>query len=156
MSPSSQSRLTEDDASGLVKVMAPLVAALDGWINILPVIPEDVDVPATPGVLAIFSKRGPVVPMATWTAPHATRRGTEPAQLGLQHGAGRHAAAALSGTRWEVPGDWRVVGDHPRRGMVLEAREATDLDVATWLLGALGELCIPPRTGEVDVFIYSS
>ncbi len=157
MGPSAQKRLTESDAAGLAALMAPLLAKRAGWVNVLPVVDDDVDVPATPGVMAMFSKRGPAVPLGTWTTPRDGRRGLERAQIGIQHGAGRRAAALLADRDWPIPDDWLVLSDHARRGVVIGVpEEATPLEVATWLLGALGRLCIPPRRGEIDVYLYDS
>ena len=149
--------MSESDRSGLVEAVAGLGQTTTGWVNVLPVIDDDVAVPPTPGIFAIFSKRGPVVPLGTWTTPELTRRGVSVAQIGIQHGTAERAAVVLRPTDSAIPPDWKVVSDHPRRGLVVEpAGDATPLDIASWLLGALAELCIPPRTGEVDVFIHGS
>lgn len=148
--------LVEHDPAAIAAVMRELTDAGGGWINLLPQIPEDVPVPATPGVLAVFSKRGPVVPLGTWTAPTPARNGSvAPVEIGLQHGAAKQAKVALSATLGEIPGDWQVLSDNPRRGIVVRPPATASLDAqARWLLDALAAICIPPQTGRFLLFRY--
>ena len=132
-----------------------LTAAGRGWINVLPEIPEDVPVPPTPTAFAVFSKRGPVVPLATWTAPTVSGRHGEPAQIGVHHGLARGVAKRLAGTPAAIPARWRVVQDHPRRGLVIAVPgDASSMQLAEWIFAALAELCIPPRTQFFEMFVY--
>lgn len=148
--------LVEHDPAALADVMRELTDARGGWINLLPQIPENVPVPATPGVLAVFSKRGPVVPLGTWTAPTPARNDSvAPVEIGLRHGAAKQAKVALSGTPGEIPGDWQVLSDNPRRGIVVRPPASASLDDhARWLLDALAAICIPPQTGRLLLFRY--
>lgn len=135
--------------------MAALIDSERGWINVLPEIPEDVPVPPTPSAFAVFSKRGPVVPMATWTAPTRGGRRSEPAQVGVQHGIARPVAKRLVGTSAEIPADWRRLTDHARRGLVvLPPPSETPLAIASWIFAVLEELCIPPHTTFFEAFVY--
>lgn len=136
--------------------MAELRDAARGWINLLPEIPEDVPVPTTPNALAVFSKRGPVVPLGTWTAPRPGRNGaTQPVEIGIQHGAAKRAKDALDGTAGAVPAGWAVLSDNPRRGIVVRPPAGTPLvDEARWLLTALATICIPPQTGRFIMYRY--
>lgn len=144
------------DATVVARVFDELAAARKGWVNLMPEIPTDVPVPSTPNALAVFSKRGPAVPLGTWTAPTEARNGTTaPAELGVQHGAAARAADTLTGTAGAVPSGWLVVSDHPRRGIVVRAADvASTLDQARWLLDALDALCLPPTTGHFHLFRY--
>ena len=148
--------LIDHDAEALAAVMEELAATGRGWVNLLPEIPENVPVPSTPNALAVFSKRGPVVPLGTWTAPSPARNGaTAPSEIGIQHGAAKQAKAALSGTPGEIPASWTVMSDNPRRGVVVRAPEGTSLAAqAAWLLDALAAICIPPQTGRFQLFRY--
>lgn len=148
--------LIDHDAAALAEVMQALTAAQAGWVNLLPEIPEDVPVPSTPSALAVFSKRGPVVPLGTWTAPTPARNGaTAPIEIGIQHGAAKQAAVALADTPGAIPADWTVLSDNPRRGVVVRPPDATPLAAqAAWLLDALAAICIPPRTGRFQLFRY--
>ena len=49
-----------------------------------------------------------------------TRQGHEPDSLGIEHDAGRFAATQLADAGVPLPSGWRRLGDHPRRGLVLE------------------------------------
>lgn len=148
--------IIERDPALLARVMDELATARNGWINLLPQIPENVPVPSTPSALAVFSKRGPVVPLGTWTPPSTTRSGEPfPPEIGIQHGAARRAADALTDTPGEIPADWRVVSDNPRRGIVVRPPLGTaTAEQATWLLDALLAICIPPNTGRFQMFRY--
>jgi len=148
--------LIEHDPADLAAAMAELEAAGSGWINLLPEIPENVPVPSTPNALAIFSKRGPFVPLGTWTAPSGQRNGTTaPVEIGIQHGAAKRAKDALVGTPGEIPGDWTIMSDNPRRGVVVRPPASTALpEQARWLLDALSSVCIPPQTGRFVMYVY--
>jgi hypothetical protein len=48
-----------------------------------------------------------------------------------------------------LPEGWRVVQDHPRRGLVAKLPAgADDVKVLGWLIRAAGALCAVPRTGR--------
>lgn len=149
--------IIEHDPAVLAGIMNELASTRSGWINLLPQIPENVPVPSTPNALAVFSKRGPVVPLGTWTPPSTTRAGDPfPPEIGIQHGAARRAADALADTPGAIPHDWQVVSDNPRRGVVVRPTLATStLDQATWLLDALLAICLPPSTGRFQMFRYA-
>lgn len=139
-----------DDLAPVVARMDELAAAAAGWVNVQPgVAPEDVP-RADAGLFAVFSGRGPVVPVATWTAPSPRRRGPpEPEQAGIQHPAGARAAARLADAGLAVPAGWRVVQDHPRRGLVVAIPPgAPHGAVLDWLLRATAELSAVPVTGR--------
>lgn len=147
--------VTREDAQAALDELRALTAAGAGWVNVWPEIPVDVEVPATPGVLAVFSKRGPAVPMGTWTAPSDDGRRAEPAQVGIQHAVGGPAVPALADGPARLPAGWRVLQDHPRRGLVvLPDPGASEADVVDWLLRALGLLCRVPQTGRFQVAVY--
>jgi hypothetical protein len=104
--------------------------------------------------MAVFSKRGPAVPLATWT-PEVTGRRPEPATVGVQHGIGSALRARLAGTAAQVPEGWRVVGDHPRRGLVVQVPAGVgDTAVASWLLQVVDLASVVPHTGRVEVLVY--
>lgn len=138
-----------DRPGELVARMDELAAAGAGWVNLQPGIDPD-DVPrAEPGLFGVFSGRGPVVPVATWTAAGPPRRrGPAPEEVGIQHPAGPRAAARLADAGHGVPAGWRVVQDHPRRGLVVQVPPGTAHgDVAAWLLRATAALAAVPVTG---------
>jgi hypothetical protein len=132
-----------------------------GWVNVLPRIPTDVPIPATPGPFAVFSKRGPAVPMASWVVelPRSAGRTAggvvlpPTVEIGLQHAAARRVAEMLG----PIPDGFRVTQDHARRGLVLEAQSVNEVDVETtvdWLLQCLGGLCRVESHGDFDAVVY--
>jgi hypothetical protein len=138
----------------VVERMAELTAAMAGWINVQAGIdPEDAP-RADAGLFGLFSGRGPVV--ATWTAPVPRRRGPpEPASVGIQHPAGPRAVSRLAESGLPVPAGWRVLQDHPRRGLVIAVTPDTPpADVLAWLLDATARLSGVPVTGEWRASVY--
>lgn len=139
--------VTAEDHAALVAVIIDQRAAAQGWTNIVPEIPPDVPLPPTPGPLAVFSKRGPIVPMATIM----TARHRDPAQLGIQHGAATRVLERLG----PLPDRWRKLQDNARRGLVIALDPDASAEVlAEWTLSALATLCIPPRTDRFAVFRF--
>lgn len=156
MAPTPPSIVTIDhDPTALAAILDDVAARGHGWVNVVPELPEGTEVPATPNALAVFNKRGPVVPLGTWTPPRTVRRGVHPAELGVQQGTARRATEVLAGTPGEVPAAWSVWSDHPRRGtVVVPTPDTPTSEHARWLLDALVVLCIPPRTGRFLVATY--
>lgn len=105
--------------------------------------------PVNAGLFGWLSGRGPAVPVATWVPGSVTRRGTEPDSIGIQHGAGPRAFARLAEAGVAVPAGWRRLGDHPRRGLVVELPDGTDPQVALdWCLAACAVLSPAPLPDE--------
>lgn len=130
--------------------MGELAAAGTGWVNVQPGIDAGDVPPAQAGLFAVFSGRGPVVPVATWTAGAQRRRAApEPESVGIQHPAGPGAARRLADAGLAPPAGWRLLQDHPRRGLVLAVAPGTaHADVLTWLLRATAALSAVPVTGD--------
>jgi hypothetical protein len=141
----------EDRRTPVVEQMATIAAAGRGWVNLSPGLDVD-EAPSPPSALgSIFSSRGPTVPLATWTPA----QGREPATIGIEHGEGPKAEDMLAEHGVPVPGGWRVVQDHPKRGIVVQVPGDTAEDaMLDWLLRAAGALCAWPRTGEWRALCY--
>jgi len=141
--------VTAEDPRKLIVIINEQREAGRGWTNIVPEIPPDFPLPDTPGPLAVFSKRGPVVPMATIMTAHQR----EPAQLGIQHGAASQVLDRLS----PLPEGWRKLQDNAKRGLVLAFPPDTSAELLVgWSLSALASLCLPPRTGNFAVFRFDA
>ena len=130
------------------------VAALEragtgAWLNLQPGALEE-DIPPPRGLFgAMFTARGPQVPIATWVPSESS--------AGVQHAAGPKAAARLADAGVHVPDGWRVVQDHPKRGLVVAVPAGTDNEtVVDWLLAAARALCTVPRTGDWLATVYSA
>lgn len=146
-----------DRADDIVATMAAMSEAGKGWVNFEPAVHVE-DVPAEgSGAFSLFSGRGPVVPLGTWTPGSVTRRGrTEPAMLGLQHPSGSKAKPVLTELGHAVPDGWVVVQDHVRKGLVVAVPPDVGLDVALeWLLRAARLLSTIPLTGGWRAAVYS-
>jgi hypothetical protein len=135
--------------------MATMTAASSGWINICPII-EAEHVPPPPGVLSIFGGSIHKVPTGTWMPGKVERSGSVGAtRIGLQHSGGPRVVAQLRDLGLALPEGWRVVQDHPRRGLVAKLPAgADDAAVLDWLIRAAGTLCAVPHTGRWRAEIY--
>jgi len=137
-----------DEPEALVARMTELAAARRGWVNLSPGVVDEGAVPQDDGLFALFSGRGPLVPLCTWSPGEERRHGVAPASVGLQHRAGPKAVARLAALAHPVPSGWAVLQDHPRRGLVLRvAPETTPGEALVWLLAAGERLCAVPVTG---------
>lgn len=118
--------------------IAPLLERLDGavFVNLRPGVDAD-DVPPRSGLAQLFGNRGPTVPLATWT----------PDEIGLQHMAGQRAVPFLADRGIEVPDEWYVVSDHPKRGLVLRAYDTSPDVTLRWLVRAAIATCPLEITG---------
>jgi hypothetical protein len=125
----------DDDRGAVLARMEELVGG-GGWINLRPVLDPDVLPPRGSALFGIFSSRGPIVPLATWTPAGLSKRETY-VSLGLQHGTGTKAAARLHDRGVPVADTWRVLRDSPKGGLVIgvPAADPND-DVLDWLLRA--------------------
>lgn len=123
---------------------AAAVAAIDarGWVNLRPDL-DDLPPPSKGWFGNVFSNRGPAVPLATW---HPGERAA-----GIEHGTG----SKLDG-RAHVPTGWRVVQDHPRRGLVVHVPDAVaDAEVIRWLVELGEELSPVPTAGRWTAVVFS-
>lgn len=146
-----------DRPDEIVDTMDLMAEAHSGWMNFEPAVAVEDVPPEGSGAFSLFSGRGPVVPLATWTPGTTTRRGrTEPAMLGLQHPAGSKAKPLLAGLGHAVPEGWMVMQDHVRKGMVVAVpAEICPRDALAWLLRAAGLLSTIPLTGGWRAAVYS-
>lgn len=144
----------EDKRQPVLDQMLAMAETGRGWLNLSPGL--DMDAPPQPrsALGQIFGSRGPTVPLATWTP--AQRR--QPATAGIEHGEGPRVKDRLDELGVPVPEAWKVVQDHPKRGLVVVMRSPegpAQLDsVLSWLLRATGALCAWPRTGEWRALCY--
>ncbi len=135
--------------------MADLARGRHGWINVRPVIHPD-DEPPPPGLFAVFGPGPHKVPTATWMAPAPGRGGVlRPAQIGLQHARGSRVLPSLGELGLTPLAGWRVVQDHPRRGLVASLPDGIPGDVVlAWLVAVSGPLCAVPTTGRWQAEVY--
>jgi hypothetical protein len=132
----------------IVGVMAELAAAQKGWINLYPGIHPD-DEPPTPSIFgSLFSGSGPPVPVCTWVAPQSGQKPPHP-ELGILHKSGPKAVRTLEADGITVPPGWRVLADHPKRGLVIAVDpESPHEEVLGWLMRAGAALTRIPLTGS--------
>jgi hypothetical protein len=135
--------------------MEALTEAASGWINVRPVI-EAEHQPPPPGPLSIFGGSVHKVPTVTWMPGKVERSGSTGAtRVGLQHAGGPRVVAMLRDRGLPLPEGWRVVQDHPRRGLVAKLPAgADDAHVLDWLIRAAATLCTVPATGRWRAEIY--
>jgi hypothetical protein len=140
----------EDAAAvaSIVDAMTELTNAQKGWINLYPGIHPD-DEPPTPSILgSLFSGTGPPVPVCTWVAPQATQKPPHP-ELGILHKSGPKAVRKLAAEGITVPDHWKVLADHPKRGLVIAVHpQSPNEEVLDWLMRAGAALTRIPLTGS--------
>jgi hypothetical protein len=123
-----------DHPGPVLSHMAALTEAASGWINVRPIIEAEHQPP--PGKRERSGSIG------------ATR-------VGLQHAGGPRVVATLRDLGLPLPEGWRVVQDHPRRGLVAKLPSgADDGDVLDWLIRAAAALCTVPATGRWRAEIF--
>ena len=145
---------TEDDLAPAVAELATRAEAGRGWVNLLPEAEPDATIPASGGIFAIFTARGPAIPMATWTPAPAGKPGA-PMTIGIEHGSGPQALRRLTERQLGLEPGWLKVSDHPKRGLVVRVPGDTPLeDVLWWLLAAGHALSTAPLTGDWLARIY--
>lgn len=151
-----QPRYVEFQPDRADEVVAAMEAGV-GWINFEPAVEVDDVAAAGSSTFAIFSGRGPVVPLGTWTPATTQGRGRrEPAMLGLQHPAGSKAKPLLAELGHPVPDGWAVVQDHVRKGLVVALPDGVAAgDALAWLLRAARLLSTIPLQGGWRAAIYS-
>jgi hypothetical protein len=132
----------------LVRVMEQMTAAQSGWINLYPGIHPD-DEPPTQTILGrLFSGTGPPVPVCTWVAPLPSQKPPH-AELGILHKSGPKAVRKLAEKGIEVPAHWKVLADHPKRGLVVAIHpESPHREVLEWVMRAGAALTRIPVTGS--------
>jgi hypothetical protein len=136
--------------------LAGLIAAGDGWMNLLPGVPEDSpDLDPPTGLSAIFGSRQPPVTMATLMPARSDRKAEEGLTVGLMHPTGARAVARLAEAGIPLPDGWVVRQDHARRGLLLRCPVGADpADVVDWSVRAGTELCRAEMTGRWQAVVY--
>lgn len=139
---------------GLMRILSE---AHDGWINLLPGVPEEEVPPPSGGIFSAIFGTTPEAPvsMCTWV-PEGGRRGATVGQtIGILHPRGRFAVRQLGELGVPPPPGWRVRQDHARRGLVLRPSSgAAPLDVLDWTLRAGAALAVVPLTGTWQARVY--
>ena len=157
----SQPRYVEflpDQAGEVVAAMEAIGGTGAGWVNFEPAVEAEDIAAAGSSTFALFSGRGPVVPLATWTPATTPRRGRrEPAMIGLQHPAGSKAKPLLTELGHPVPDGWIVVQDHVRKGLVVTLPDGVAAaDALGWVLRAARLLSTVPLTGQWRAAVYAT
>ena len=143
-----------DQPADILSRMATLATERNGWINLQPEVVDEETAPAD-GLFGVFSGRGPEVPLCTWTPGELSRRGPKPPSIGVQHRTGPRAVARLAGLGHDVPSNWLVVQDHPRRGLVvLVAPDEAHERVLAWLMDTGEALCPLRVTGRWTASVF--
>lgn len=125
---------TVTDTTPALVAVADLMESGSGWVNLAPDNGPGTEAPRRNLFAAIFSSRGPTMPLITVSPAHTDsgRLG-----LGLQHSGGPGALATLAEHDHPLPDGWLKVSDHSRRGLVVSAPAGVQPDaVVDWLLEA--------------------
>jgi hypothetical protein len=125
-----------------------------GWLVLDGAVHQD-DMPPAPGILGLFSAKGPEAPELSWVPGEPGGRRVEPLSIGIRHAAGPKAKRRLAEAGHPVPEGWFVVQDNPKRGLVAQVRDgSTAPEVLDWLLRAAAILATVPLTGTWRARVY--
>lgn len=132
----------------LVDVVRRLHEERDGWVNLQARVDDD-EVPGAPparaGIFNLFTGRGPAVPVVSYVPSTHPGKASEPDSLGIQHPAGPKALDRLADAGIGLPGGWRKLADHPKRGLVVALpADADPGDVLRWAFVACDVLAGGP------------
>ena len=143
----------DGDTAAIVTLMDELAGG-QGWINFEPVVDPERLPPRGSALFGIFSSRGPIVPLCTWTPAGLSKRETY-VSLGVQHPTGTKAVARLSERGVEVDEGWRVLRDSPKGGLVVAAPPIESNErLLDWLLRAGRALCPVDNHGRWVALVY--
>ena len=67
-----------------------------------------------------FSSRGPRIPQFTWTSATDRKGNYQPSEIGLTHPTGIAVLERIKGFQINIPDEWRLIQDHPKRGIVFQ------------------------------------
>jgi hypothetical protein len=135
-----------NEVGGIVKLMDELADG-SGWLVLDGAVHQD-DMPPAPGILGLFTAKGPEAPELSWVPGAPGGRRVEPLSVGIRHAAGPKAKRTLADAGHPVPDGWFVVQDNPKRGLVAQVRDgSSNADVLDWLLRAAAILATVPLTG---------
>lgn len=143
-----------DNPKAVLAAMAVLVDG-SGWVTFDPEFDERFPPPSQSLLGRLVTGRGPYVPRATWVPADTERRRREPVSIGILHATGPKAVERLAEAGIEVPERWKVVADHPKRGLV--AYVPIDVDneeVLAWTCVAAKALTRIPLTGQWRAAIH--
>jgi len=143
------------DPGAVLAAMDEVARAGAGWLNLEASIDPEDEPPPRSRMFGLFSGTGPEIPLCTWVPGKSRPEGAEPTSLGIQHASGPKAAKRLAEAGMPVPERWRVVQDHPRRGLVVLAPpEVPHADELDWLLRAGAALSVVPLAGRWRAGVY--
>ena len=73
-----------------------------------------------------FSSRGPRIPQFTWTSATDRKGNFQPSEIGLTHPTGIAVLDRIKSFQINVPNEWQLIQDHPKRGIVFQLPETYD------------------------------
>jgi hypothetical protein len=148
---------TPDDTAKVIWEMERLTGARDGWINLLPGVPDDsVEGPGRPSVFStLFGGTQSPVTMVSWF-PAKPRRGRPgEAKVSIMHPRGKRAVRQLAEMGLPLPEGWRVEQDHNRRGLIVLAPAGFPHDqLLAWALRAGAWLATTELTGSWQARVF--
>ena len=137
------------DPHAVVARMEGLHTTRDGWVNLRPGIDPEDEPPRPSPLAALFGTQAHPVPMCTWIPGRAGRNGIAPDKVGVIHDHGAKVAGYLARRGVALPDGWKLVQDHPRRGLVAELPpDAEPAGVLEWLMEAASALSAVALTGD--------
>ena len=102
-----------------------------------------------------FSSRGPRIPQFTWTSATDRKGNYQPSESGLTHPTGIAVLERIKGFQINIPDEWRLIQDHPKRGIVFQLRATYDSDEVVMFATSVIPVVSPFKFAGSFKLIYS-
>ena len=102
-----------------------------------------------------FSSRGPRIPQFTWTSATDRKGNYQPSEIGLTHPTGIAVLERIKGFQINIPDEWRLIQDHPKRGIVFQLPATYDSEEVVMFATSVIPVVSPFEFGGSFKLIYS-
>ncbi|MEC7715270.1 MAG: hypothetical protein VYC14_04900 [Actinomycetota bacterium] len=102
-----------------------------------------------------FSSRGPRIPQFTWTSATDRKGNYQPSEIGLTHPTGIAVLERIKSFQINIPDEWRLIQDHPKRGIVFQLPATYDSEEVVMFATSVIPVVSPFEFAESFKLIYS-
>ena len=102
-----------------------------------------------------FSSRGPRIPQFTWTSATDRKGNYQPSEIGLTHPTGIAVLERIKSFQINIPDEWRLIQDHPKRGIVFQLPATYDSEEVVMFATSVIPVVSPFKFAGSFKLIYS-
>ena len=102
-----------------------------------------------------FSSRGPRIPQFTWTSATDRKGNFQPSEIGLTHPTGIAVLDRIKSFQINVPNEWQLIQDHPKRGIVFQLPATYDSEEVVMFATSVIPVVSPFKFAGSFKLIYS-